>query len=47
MSVVVALLAAVVTAWLALQMAGAVFKVVFLVAAVAVAWTAVRSLKYS
>ena len=46
MYLVIALAAALVTAWLALQMIGA-FKLLFLAAAVAVAWAAIRSVRYS
>ena len=47
MYLVIALLAALVTAWLALQMIGGFFKLLFLAAAVAVAWAAIRSVRYS
>jgi hypothetical protein len=47
MYVAIALLAALLTAWLALQMLGTFFKFLFLAAAIAVAWAAIRSVRYS
>ena len=47
MYLVIALAAALMTAWLALQMAGAFFKLLFLAAAIAIAWAAIRSVRYS
>jgi hypothetical protein len=41
-----ALAAVVVTIWLALQMLGVLFKLLFLAAAVLVGWAAVRSWRY-
>ena len=43
----IALLGALVTAWLALQMLGVLFKLVFLAAAIVIAWAAIRSARYS
>jgi hypothetical protein len=42
----IALAAAVVTIWLALQMLGVLFKLLFLAAAVLVGWAAVRTWRY-
>ena len=47
MYLAIALLAALVTVWLALQMLGALVKLVFIAAALLVAWAAIRAVRYS
>ena len=46
MYLLIALAAVVVTIWLALQMLGVLFKLLFLAAALLVGWAAIRTWRY-